>query len=243
MADKDISGKLQQARLNKNLKQKDVYKKLGVLQSRFSAWETGKSEPKIEHFLELCRIYEIDDIYTYFLGANTKYNKNQYSTKLQLAINKLRDLYADEESFRRVLNCLDFEYEEFFNKKSRRLEFGTTKVKVYLQRTAAGLGNYLSDDDCYEEIYIAAPPDTDIGVRISGDSMEPDICDDEIVFVKCMPYVEHGDIGIFVYQGEAYCKKLEYIDGKPFLISLNPKYFPLPINENEEIRTVGKVLI
>lgn len=242
MANKDISGKLKQARENKGLAQKDVYTRLGVKQSRFSAWENGKSEPEIRVFLELCRIYGIEDIYKYFCAPDTRYNKWAYSTELNLAVTKLRELYSDEENFQRVLNCLNYEYEDYLGKKAERYEFATIAVPVYLQPAAAGLGNYLTDDNV-EIMKLAAPPDTDAGIRISGDSMEPDICDGEIVFIKYMPHIAPGDIGIFVYRGEAYCKKLDYIGGKPYLISINPKYMPIPINDNEQIRTVGKVLI
>ena len=103
MANKDISGKLKQARENKGLAQKDVYTRLGVKQSRFSAWENGKSEPEIRVFLELCRIYGIEDIYKYFCAPDTRYNKWAYSTELNLAVTKLRELYSDEENFQREI--------------------------------------------------------------------------------------------------------------------------------------------
>ena len=242
MANKNISGRLKQARLSSGFSQKDVYEKLNIKQSRFSSWETGGAEPEIRIFLELCRIYGIDDIYGYFCGTGAARGKSPLSADLALAVNKLKELYGNDSAFRRVLNCLDFEYEEHLTQKARRLEFGTIPVPVYRQPAAAGLGNYITDDDA-EIMLIAAPPDTDAGIRISGDSMEPEICDGEIVCIKYMPYVSPGDIGIFVYRGEAYCKKLDMINGKPYLVSINPKYLPIPINESEDIRTVGKVLL
>ena len=242
MANKNISDRLKHARLSSGLSQKDIYEKLKIKQSRFSSWETGNAEPEIRIFLELCRIYGIDDIYEYFCGSGTSRSKSALSSELSLAVSKLKELHRDDAAFRRVMNCLDFEYAEHLTQKARRYEFGTIPVPVYMQPAAAGLGNYITDDDA-EIMSIAAPPDTDAGIRISGDSMEPEICDGEIVCIKYMPYVSPGDIGIFVYRGEAYCKKLDIIDGKPCLVSINPKYLPIPINENEEIRTVGKVLL
>ena len=47
-------------------------------------------------------------------------------------------------------------------------------IPVYMQPAAAGLGNYITDDDM-EVMELPAPPEADAGIRISGDSMEPDI--------------------------------------------------------------------
>ena len=57
MANKNISKKLRQARVDAGLSQYDVYNWLGVSQSTFSSWETGKSEPSILVFLNLCLKY------------------------------------------------------------------------------------------------------------------------------------------------------------------------------------------
>ena len=66
MANKNLSKKLKQARYNSGLSQKQVYEKFGIKQARFSAWENGISEPDVKTFLELCREYNIDDVYSFF---------------------------------------------------------------------------------------------------------------------------------------------------------------------------------
>ena len=156
MANKDISGRLKQARLSSGLTQKDVYEKLNIKQSRFSSWETGSAEPEIRIFLELCRIYGIADIYEYFCGTGTARSRALLSADLGLAVSKLKELHENDAAFRRVLNCLDFEYAEHLTQKARRYEFGTIPVPVYRQPAAAGLGNYITDDDA-EIMSIAAP--------------------------------------------------------------------------------------
>lgn len=53
-----------------------------------------------------------------------------------------------------------------------------------------------------------------------------------------------GDIGIFVYNGEAYCKKYYEEDNTKKLISLNPnqeKYSPINIT-NDTLEVQGKVI-
>ena len=125
----------------------------------------------------------------------------------------------------------------------------TRQVLVLEYPASAGYGNYLSDDDHGEMLTFdedIIPRGTDYGVRISGDSMEPDIKDGSIVWVESTPLIEIGEIGLFVYDGEFLCKKLE-VDRKGKcikLVSLNKKYPPLKIQgpECEDLRTIGRVL-
>ena len=50
-------------------------------------------------------------------------------------------------------------------------------------------------------------------------------------------------IGIFVLNGEAYCKKLEYHGGKPYLCSFNSKYSPIIIKPTDNLSVIGRVLL
>lgn len=132
-----------------------------------------------------------------------------------------------------------------FPRITRRSD-GFVELKVYDQPAAAGLGNYIDTPDYTVEQYPdgIAPDGTAFGVRISGDSMEPDIPNGCTVFVHPMPAVESGDVGIFVYDGQAYCKKLiaDLRARCTVLRSLNSKYDDIMITDEERLRTIGKVL-
>lgn len=233
MADKFISQKLQQARKDACLSQYDVYNWLGISQSTFSSWETGKSEPSISVFLQLCAKYEIDDIYEYFLEDGVRSRKRVLDDKM---LNKLADL--SERGRAAVYNCLDFEYSNMrLNQITRK-----RKIPVYMQPAAAGLGNYLGDSE-YELLELDAPDGADAGIKISGDSMEPIIHDGETVFIKYQPQVPGDRIGIFVLNGESYCKKLEYRAGAAYLTSFNPKYSSIRIKDTDDLRVIGRVLL
>lgn len=233
MADKILSQKLKQARKDARLSQHDVYSWLGVSQSTFSSWETGKSEPSVTVFLQLCAKYEIDNIYDYFIGDHIASRQRSLDARMldKLAALSMRSRAA-------VYNCLDFEY------SNMRLEHMKKKrsVKVYLQPAAAGLGNWLGGSE-YDELELDAPEATDAGIRISGDSMEPIIKNSEIVFVKFQPQISSDQIGVFVLNGEAYCKRLEYRDGEPYLCSYNPKYSPIRLKPSDDLRVIGRVLL
>lgn len=62
--------------------------------------------------------------------------------------------------------------------------------------------------------------------------------DGDHVLVRSQETVDVGEIGIFVINGDAYIKKL----GKGKLISLNEKYKPIPLRNDDSIHCCGKVL-
>ena len=86
------------------------------------------------------------------------------------------------------------------------------------------------------------PEDTTFGVRISGDSMEPEFHDGQIAWILQQESVANGEIGIFALNGEAYIKKLQNDKDGIFLISLNEKYAPIKVSENDRLDIFGKVL-
>ena len=66
------------------------------------------------------------------------------------------------------------------------------------------------------------------GLRIKGQSMEPNICDGDTVIVKEQPDAENGETVVVLINGnEATCKKLyKYDDGSIRLVPNNPAYSP-----------------
>lgn len=55
-------------------------------------------------------------------------------------------------------------------------------------------------------------------------------------------HVANGEIGIFSLNGDAYIKKLQNDKDGIFLISLNEKYAPIKVSENDRLDIFGKVL-
>lgn len=85
------------------------------------------------------------------------------------------------------------------------------------------------------------------GLQIHGDSMEPRICEGDVVIVRQQPDAESGDIVIALVNGDdAICKRLrKYRDGIE-LISLNPSYEPMFFSDKDiidkPVRIIGKVV-
>ena len=85
------------------------------------------------------------------------------------------------------------------------------------------------------------------GLQIYGNSMEPRICDGDVVIVRQQNDAESGDIVIATVNGdEATCKRLrKYRDGIE-LVSNNPSYDPMFFSNKEilskPVKIIGKVI-
>ncbi len=104
---------------------------------------------------------------------------------------------------------------------------------------SAGTGVYLHDDYT-EQIKVVADEETtraNYALKVAGDSMEPRFYDGDIVLVETQPSVEIGEVGIFIYEGEAYIKEF----GGDRLISINPKYDDIKITDSNSFYCKGRV--
>ena len=118
-------------------------------------------------------------------------------------------------------------------------------IDIFENAVSAGTGNFLVDGP-KETVRIdesILPEYTTFGVRISGDSMEPEFHDGQIAWVLQQESVANGEIGIFALNGEAYIKKLQNDKDGIFLISLNEKYAPIKVSENDRLDIFGKFVI
>lgn len=85
------------------------------------------------------------------------------------------------------------------------------------------------------------------GLQIHGDSMEPRMCEGDVVIVRQQDDAESGDVVIAMVNGnDAICKRLrKYRDGIE-LISNNPSYEPMFFSkeeiENKPVKIIGKVV-
>jgi len=244
-----IGTTLSELRKAKKLMQKDVAFRLSdygfkVGSKTIYNWEKGLAQPSIPHFLALCDILDVDDVLWRFAGMQ----KGPYAglnrdgrLKARDFIDLLHhvDMYKDipEEQNVDVLSDGDSESENPNKSEASRL------LRLYDIPVSAGVGNFL-DDSSYEMIEAPSyvPVAVDFALRISGDSMEPFILDGQVIWVKEQELLESGDIGIFTYSDNVYCKKLIADGGKAYLRSLNPAYEDMEIKEDFGFRIIGKVV-
>lgn len=189
-----------------------------------SNWEHGRSRPDYKTFLAIAYCAGLADPYLTFLGVTRGYRLNDEGQR------KL-DEYARllEDSPRYAVPAAK--------------PAGRT-IPYYELPVSAGLGQFL-DGDRFElrPVDATTSPEAEYAVPVAGDSMEPRFVDKQWVFVKEQHTLDEGDIGIFLYDGESYCKVYSTgTDGCPVLLSLNPAYEPLRADLIDTFRVLGKVV-
>ena len=250
-----IAERLRTLRREKNLSKRELVGMLPINYSTYANYESGFREPNSEVLQMLARHFGVS--IDYLMGMTENRRKADEVAILTDAehdhIIQYRQLDTHGKSLVDVVMSKELERVNFMGAKvqgsKNQVDEQWVTLNVYQQQASAGLGSYLTDDSDtdYEVMRFVATPvseKADFCVRIRGDSMEPKICDGDIVFVKAAPKVEPDNVGIFVYDGEAYCKRLR-IDNKKgaiFLESLNKSYAPKQITQPEYLRTVGLVI-
>jgi len=116
-------------------------------------------------------------------------------------------------------------------------------LRLYDIPVSAGTGNFLGDSS-YEMIEAPSyvPVAVDFALRVSGDSMEPLLQDGQVIWVKEQELLDNGEIGIFTYSDDVYCKKLIADGARAYLRSLNPGYDDIEIKDDFGFRVIGKVV-
>ena len=229
---KTIGVTLAELRRAKKFMQKDVSSKLSGYGIDVSAktiynWEKGLALPNANQFLALCDILDVDDVLWQF----SEIHKGPYT-----GLNS-----AGRQKAREFIDLLF--HVDMYRDDSDEVREVPRLYHLYDIPVSAGTGNFL-DESSYEMIEAPAfvPVSADFALRITGNSMEPLFQDGRIVWIKAQDVLDSGDIGIFVYYDEVYCKKLIVDDGTAYLRSLNPAYEDIEIKDDFGFRAIGKVV-
>ena len=225
---------LARARKEKHFTQKDVSallkEKYGmdVKAGSISHWEKEDAIPNALQFLKLCEIYQIHNINETF-GVFDR--ENPLSLLNSSGMEKIYE-YAN----------LLLQNEQYKKPVAEILPFSRQLPRFYIA-ASAGTGEYL-DSDAYEMIDVGSEvsDQADFGITLAGDSMEPLYVNGQTVWVHRQETLHNGEIGIFYYDGNAYCKKYMDDDDQIHLISLNKKYAPIPVDESKVFKIFGKVV-
>lgn len=215
--------KLKQSELATKLEYYNIFVKPNTV----SAWESGLSVPNSKQLLAVCRILNIYDIYTEFIEKNP--------------INPFRNL--NEEGITKVMDYIHLLEKSGEYKIADIIPIHTIRErKVFYTTVSAGTGSFLDGEDY--EMYSSSdiPAEATFGVHVSGDSMEPRYHNEELIWIEQTEQLEDGEIGIFYLDGNAYVKKFQNNENGIYLVSLNKKYNPIPITENNTFKIFGRVL-
>ena len=196
-----------------------------VSNQAISKWENDATLPNARQFLALCELLEIEDIRGTFLGGG--------------------DLLAglSREGRRKAMEYIQLlrdsgRYEVFREERSR-----VRTLPLYSLAVSAGPGQFLDGEE-YEMVEVGSevPEGSHFGVRVAGDSMEPVFHDGQTVWVHQQRSLMTGEIGIFLYDGNAYLKQLVALRDSLALHSLNPKFTDIVVSPELPLRVLGKVM-
>lgn len=223
--------RLRDARKTKRYTQRQLAELIGAKHNSVSDWENNKNKPDPNTIELICGALDISPNY---LLASSQNNINFIASPSEIEhIKKYRSLNDHGKE------VVDFILEkEYQNSKIKEINPNATRlVNYYYKLASAGTGQIIFDTPPTKSIEV---PDTyknvDYAIGVNGDSMEPVYSDGDTLLVQMTNDIEIGDIGIFQIDGQCYVKKLG--DGK--LISVNPKYDNIPLNESASC--MGKVI-
>lgn len=192
--------------------------RLGVTASAISNYENGLSFPKEEVMLRLFDSLEVDP--NTLFQDSYRDGRNVLSQSERQMLKQYRGLSPKgRETMRSVLDALCSYRDEV---EAGRTEREPRVIPLYRSPAAAGYAAPVFGED-FDTITVTdeVPQAAEFAVRIQGDSMEPYIPDESVVYVNRDP-LGAGDVGIFCVDGEMFCKQY-YKDpaGIVYLFSLN----------------------
>lgn len=219
---------------NRNTSITALLRDLKISPSKGTNWRGG-SLPSAEDLLAISEALSLPLEYL-LTGKNSELKISDLEMKV---IRRFRQLPDDEKLrfYGRIEEIADRYNEQY--KAQRRIKM--TSMKVYREAAGAGSSTPFTSDDEFDILQFPAesvPYGADCGIRINGDSMEPEYPDDSIIWVKETDDVAYGDLVVAILNGSPYFKVYQ-TDG---LHSLNPAYGVISVGENDSFRIFGRVI-
>lgn len=220
-------------RKKKGISQREFATLLGkhgvkVTNQAVSKWESGASLPNAIQFLIICETLDIVDIGGAFGSKSYDFlhGLNEDGRRLVLE-------YAN-------MLCNSGLYDDLGICAPRGTKIRT--LPVYDLEAVVGKDRLLDlPDYTPTQVGSEVPYTATFGVIVSGDSMEPDYHNGQIVWIARQAKLEHGDVGVFTYEGNTYFKRLRDRVGGMRLQSIDSNYPDIIVAIPETIITLGKV--
>lgn len=261
MRSSNPSERLKQLMSERNLKQVEILEKslpyqkeLGIKmgKSTLSQYVNGVQSPDQHRIYLLSKTLEVSEPWLMGYDVEKKRVPDNERNSTSNEQPEILPIYNKLEKPRqeKVLSYAKDQLEEqensniisIFNKSQDDEDYITDYVEGLV---AAGHGTF-QEDNLHMEVRLRAedvPEEYDTIAKVAGDSMEPLIEDNDLLFIRVASQVDVNDIGIFQINGKNFVKKLKRdYDGSWYLQSLNSGYEEIHLTENDDIRTIGEVV-
>lgn len=238
----DIGLKLKQRRQEMNVSVDELAQKLNVSRTTIYRYEKGEiSKMPTETLEKIARI--LNTTPAYFMGWS---DKPEVKSNILSIYNQLEQPRQEKVVYF-AQEQLDEQNNNITPLTADTADEDAERITDYVEGlVAAGHGAY-QEDNLHMEVSLLAdevPDSYDTIAKVAGDSMEPLIHDNDLLFIEVSSQVDPNDIGIFQVNGKNFVKKFKRdYDGTYYLQSLNGANYPdIYLNEDDEIRTIGRVV-
>ena len=244
-----IGKRIKEAREHLGLTQNELAELVGVTGSAITNYEKETSHPKEPIMYKLFDALQVDASYLFQDVVNVSKKNNDITIAEYEHIKKYRSL--DDYGKELVSLVLDKESERVSASPENGLSLPVIvetdisqkiiSLPYYRFQASAGNGIYQIGDTVIDRLYLKK---TELSskatfiMKVSGESMAPDYHDDDLVMVSQTEPVNVGDVGIFIKNGDAFIKER----GEQELISRNPEFANIPVNDSDNVVCLGKVL-
>jgi len=242
----NIKRLIRDARINQVILAKEV----GIAKTTLNGYLNGHKNPSDHVLGKIANYFNVhkSSIDTTYQDGETneisKIYKQLESERKELVYNFAKDQLNQQinsETSVKPSNLVSVDFSsEIATELTELREAPMRKVKYTENKVCAGNGLYLEEAD-FNEVELPqweVSEEADFGVRVSGNSMEPTYPDGSIVWVEQAPYVNPGQVGIFLVDGEAVLKEL----GDGVLISHNDNYPNIDLKDVEHVHCFGRAL-
>ena len=224
---KYIGNQIKTFRKSAGFTQDELAKRLNTTKQTISRYEKGDRKANQDMLFELCDIFgvSIDD----FFPSQNEALQSPTASSIQTIYDQLH-----QPRQVKVLNYANRQLNEQRNEEETKINEVSEKVIDLYQvevvsETAAACGfnyGFGYDDTDRETIEIdEQPPRHDIATKVSGDSMQPDYQDGDILYLVDKGLTTYnGDLAVIAYGDRSYFKKIYTENGRLRLVSLNDKY-------------------
>ena len=244
----NIAENIKKLRKNHGYTQKDLANILQVKPTAISAWESGRNKPLMDKVTIMATLFNVStsDIVGDTFNKNNSILSLINETSSQLTPPRQQKVYDFakhelEEQQDRGQNNKIHSLQKYRELKEQKEEF--VDIDWY-GCASAGTGEFIFDTK--EVISLPKkqiPIEADFCLTVNGDSMEPVIYDQDYIFVSKQDTLFNGNVGVVIVDGEAFIKKVFFENDKARLQSFNKKYKDIIVDDSNDFRIIGKVVL
>ena len=222
-----LGSSIKEVRKSKKLTQKKLAELTGFKQNTISNHENGNRQLDEKDIRIYAQALEVSPQYLFDLAKPSSIEITPTTSPIQTIYDQLAPPRQGK-----VLTYAERQLEEQ-NEEETKINEVSEVISLYqvevVSETAAACGfnyGFGYDDTDRETIEVdERPPRHDIATKVSGDSMQPDYQDGDILYLVDKGLTTYnGDLAVIAYGDRSYFKKIYTENGRLRLVSLNDKY-------------------